>query len=98
MNKYRSAKLTRIIALCFVAMLFAISASAQIRIGDIKIQDCPKPQPEKAPNDEPQRQQDAKSERQQNADDTKRQHAADFDEYQGRNRPHLGTGSRIQQR
>lgn len=37
MNKHASTKLARIIAMCFITALFAIGASAQIRIGDIKI-------------------------------------------------------------
>lgn len=52
MNKHSSTKLARIIALCFMTALFAIGASAQIRIGDIKIP-LPKnpknPQPKNPP-------------------------------------------------
>ncbi|HEX5703734.1 MAG TPA: hypothetical protein VFX97_11085 [Pyrinomonadaceae bacterium] len=52
MNQHSSTKLTRIIALCFMTALFAIGASAQIRIGDIKIP-LPKnpknPQPKNPP-------------------------------------------------
>ncbi|MFZ0748788.1 MAG: hypothetical protein WAM70_05465, partial [Pyrinomonadaceae bacterium] len=52
MNQHSSTKLARIIALCFMTALFAIGASAQIRIGDIKIP-LPKnpknPQPKNPP-------------------------------------------------
>ena len=52
MNQHPSTKLARIIALCFMTALFAIGASAQIRIGDIKIP-LPKnpknPQPKNPP-------------------------------------------------
>jgi len=37
MNRQSSVKLTRIVTLCFVTLLFAIGASAQIRIGNIEI-------------------------------------------------------------
>ena len=49
MNKHFSTKLARIVALCFVTVLFAISASAQIRIGNIEIKTPKNPQPNKPP-------------------------------------------------
>ena len=49
MNQHSSTKLTRIIALCFMTAVFAIGASAQIRIGDIKIPVPKNPQPKNPP-------------------------------------------------
>jgi hypothetical protein len=49
MNRQSSVKLTRIVTLCFVTLLFAIGASAQIRIGNIEIKTPKNPQPNKPP-------------------------------------------------
>ena len=53
MNKHLSSKLARIITLCFVTVLFAIGASAQIRIGNIEIKTPKNPQPNKPPTTNP---------------------------------------------
>lgn len=49
MNRQSSVKLARIVTLCFVTLLFAIGASAQIRIGNIEIKTPKNPQPNKPP-------------------------------------------------
>ena len=51
MNKHSSTKLARIVTLCFVTLVFAIGASAQIRIGNIEIK-TPKT-PKNPPNTNP---------------------------------------------
>ena len=53
MTKHLSSKLARIVALCFVTVLFAIGASAQIRIGNIEIKTPKNPQPNKPPTTNP---------------------------------------------
>jgi len=49
MNRQSSVKLTRIVTLGFVTLLFAIGASAQVRIGNIEIKTPKNPQPNKPP-------------------------------------------------
>lgn len=53
MNHHSSIKLTRIVTLCFVTLLFAIGASAQIRIGNIEIKTPKNPQPKNPPTTNP---------------------------------------------
>ena len=53
MNRQFSVKLTRIVTLCFVTLLFAIGASAQIRIGNIEIKTPKNPQPKNPPTTNP---------------------------------------------